>query len=63
MITRSRCAICDVWYLPHEAADHAHRLPQGGPLRTRWLASRLPWAEFHDQDAEAQEWGRRDAVS
>lgn len=60
---RKRCAMCDGWYLPEEAAEHAHRIPQSGPLRTRWLASGLSWAEFHDRDPEARKWGHRDTLS
>ena len=59
----TRCSVCDTWYGPEQIAAHHHRLPQSGFLRDRWFASGLRWSEFHDLDAEAREWGHRDATS
>lgn len=57
--------MCDEIYEEgsERALHHGHVLPQSGPLRQRWLASFLPWDQFHDQDSEAQAWGHRDALS
>lgn len=58
----SRCAMCDEWYYENDAEArrrHDHWHPQSGPLRDRWLASRLPWDEFILVDDEAAEWDKR----
>ena len=43
------CGLCDASYDaddPREAAMHEHFEPQSGPLRTAWMASKMPWGFF-----------------
>ena len=57
---RTRCPICDEWYVVGGDRErmHDHPEPQGGEFRDAWLASKLPYDRWIAETNAGLQWSR-----